>query len=75
MDEDPDKARAGLNELELSCFSLGNMDCEYVARGRTSEEAAQKMLAHFKQIHVGRLSPLDAAGQQALMQRMKELVH
>ena len=75
MEDDPDKAREGLNELELSCFSLGNMNCGYVARGRTAEEAAQKMIAHFKQAHADKLDTLDAVGQQALFVRMKELVH
>lgn len=75
MDADPDQARAGMNELELSCFSLGNMDCGFVARGRNPEETAAKMLVHFKQVHTDKLAKLDAAGQAALEQRMKELVH
>ncbi|MEK6825724.1 MAG: hypothetical protein AABY00_02980 [Nanoarchaeota archaeon] len=75
MEEDPDKARAGMNELELSCFSLGNANCGYIARGRNPEETAAKMLIHFKQAHSEKLVVLDAAGQEVLVARMRELVH
>lgn len=75
MEEDPDKARAGLNELELNCFSLGNMDCGFVARGKSVEETAKKMLEHFKQVHADKYGQMDTPQRQALEQRIKELVH
>ncbi len=64
-----------MNELELSCFSLGNMECGFVARGKNSEETASKMLVHFKQVHANVLAKMSGEQRKALEQRMKELVH
>ncbi len=75
MEEDADKARAGMNELELSCFSLGNMDCGFVARGKNSDETAAKMLGHFKQAHSDKLLIMNDEQRKVLEQKMKEFVH
>ncbi|MBM3233261.1 MAG: hypothetical protein FJY98_01705 [Candidatus Liptonbacteria bacterium] len=72
---DPDKARAGLNELELNCYSLGNMECGFVARGKNIDETAEKMIEHFKKAHSDKYGKMDASQKQALEQRAKELVH
>ncbi len=75
MEEDSDKACAEINELELSCFSLGNTECGFAGRGKNQDETAAKMLVHFKQAHADSLAKMDAAQKQALEYRMKELVH
>ena len=75
MEADPDEARAGLNELELSCFSLGNAECGFVARGHSPQEAKEKMLIHFKQVHAEKLVSMTTDQRKELEKKMLELVH
>jgi predicted small metal-binding protein len=51
----------------LSCHAMGDMSCNFVARGETDQDVMDQMTAHVKEKHPDVMNKMDAAQFDSMM--------